>query len=702
VSTVRTASRIAGLAIVVLAAVAAVLARGLLQAEFLAPVERDHASAPAPLEGSLVDARDRQLRAAAPPDATAVLTFEDGPDPAWTPAILDVLAAQDVKATFFVVGAAVTEHPDLVRRIVAAGHDLGLHGFTHSDLAGMPAARARLELSLTQRAVIGATGMRTAVARPPFAATRRGLVEADTAAMRTLGGLGYLTVLSDLEADDARHASTEAVLREARPTDGKGAVIQLHDGGGDRRHTLAALPPLIEGLRDDGYRFATVSEAIGGAALTHAADGADIVRGRALLTAMRIGGGLINLILLVLIPATGLLLVRSLIVVVLARRHVREVRTRPPAPTGFTPSVSVIVPAYNEAVGIVAAVRSLAASDYPDFEVIVVDDGSTDGTAGLVDELGLPNVKVIRQANAGKPAALNTGTAAARGQLIAMVDADTVFEPATLRRLVAPFSDPRVGGVSGNTKVGNRDRLLGRWQHIEYVMGFNLDRRAYDVLGCMPTVPGAIGAFRRQVLAAVGGVSGDTLAEDTDLTMAVVRAGWRVVYAEDAIAWTEAPSNLRDLWRQRYRWGYGTMQSMWKHRAAFRGGGNLGRVTLPYLLVFQVLLPLLAPIVDLLAIYGLVLADPLPVIAYWAAFNAVQVALAYYAFRLDRESVRPLWASLFAQIVYRQLLYAVVFASVAAAVGGKPLRWHRLERVGLDGHLGEEAPPALVGAEPAA
>src|SRR5690606_21327123 len=209
--------------------------------------------------------------------------------------------------------------------------------------------------------------------------------------------------------------------------------------------------------------------------------------------------------------------------------------------------VSVIVQAYNEAANIAATIRSLVDNDYPAMEAIVVDDSSTDGTAEIVHQLGLPGVRVIRQPNAGKPAALNTGIAHAAYDLLVLVDGDTVFEPDAIGRLIQPFCDPSVGAVSGNTKVANRTGLLGRWQHIEYVIGFNLDRRLFDVARCMPTVPGAIGAFRRQALADVGGVSAATLAEDTDLTMGVIRAGWRVVYEETAIAWTEAPATLRQL-----------------------------------------------------------------------------------------------------------------------------------------------------------
>jgi cellulose synthase/poly-beta-1,6-N-acetylglucosamine synthase-like glycosyltransferase len=245
--------------------------------------------------------------------------------------------------------------------------------------------------------------------------------------------------------------------------------------------------------------------------------------------------------------------------------------------------------------------------------------------------------------------------------------------------------NPAVGAVSGNTKVGNRKGVLGRWQHLEYVIGFNLDRRMYDVLNCMPTVPGAAGAFRREALDAVGGVSTDTLAEDTDLTMAVTRAGWRVVYEERARAWTEAPATLNALWRQRYRWCYGTLQSIWKHRRAVIEGGpgrSLGLFGLPYLMLFQVLLPLLAPIIDVFAVYGLLFLDPLTVVGFWLAYLVLQLLGGAYALHLDGEPLRPLWTMPLQQFVYRQLMYLIVFASVISALAGIRLPWHKLERTG--------------------
>ncbi|NED81664.1 glycosyltransferase, partial [Streptomyces sp. SID11233] len=240
----------------------------------------------------------------------------------------------------------------------------------------------------------------------------------------------------------------------------------------------------------------------------------------------------------------SLVIARFGLMLLLSFAHARRTRRR-----GFawgvpvTEPVTVLVPAYNEAKCITATVTSLTRSVHP-IEIIVIDDGSTDDTAGIVERLGLPGVRVVRQENAGKPAALNRGIAHASHDIIVMMDGDTVFEAATVRELVQPFGDPRVGAVAGNAKVGNRDSLIGAWQHIEYVMGFNLDRRMYDMLRCMPTIPGAVGAFRRDALTRVGGMSEDTLAEDTDITMAIHRDGWHVVYAEKARAWTEAPESV--------------------------------------------------------------------------------------------------------------------------------------------------------------
>ncbi|MGY4923962.1 bifunctional polysaccharide deacetylase/glycosyltransferase family 2 protein [Streptomyces sp. 900105755] len=623
---------------------------------------------------------------ARPKTRTIALTFDDGPDPVWTPRILDVLRRNHVHATFFVVGTQVVAHPELVRRIVAEGHQIGIHTFTHPDLSRLAPWQRSLELRETQLAVAGAAGVTTALLRPPYSSENDALDDAGWSVLEQADRAGYVTVLSTLDAEDWQRPGTARVLANATPHGKTGQIVLMHDAGGDRSQTVAALDTLIPRLKAQGFRFTTVGAAVGMTDPVRTAGLGDHLQGVALIKMLQLGDGAIRLLGVLMYAAGAVSVLRAAVVLVAARWH-RRLRTgrraRPWGPP-VTEPVSVIVPAYNESAGIEAAVRSLVASDHP-VEIIVVDDGSTDGTADLVESLRLPGVRVIRQRNAGKPAALNTGLAAATCELVVMVDGDTVFEQDAVRTIVQPFADPAVGAVSGNAKVVNRGGLLGRWQHIEYVVGFNLDRRLFDLAECMPTVPGAVGAFRRRALLALGGVSDVTLAEDTDLTMALCRAGWRVVYEEGAVAWTEAPASLGALWRQRYRWCYGTLQAMWKHRGALvQGGaaGRLGRRGLLYLLLFQVLLPLLAPVVDVFALYGLVFLDPLRITVLWLAFLLLQLLMGLYAFRLDQERPGPLWSLPLQQFVYRQLMYLVVVQSVFTAVAGSRLRWQRMERYG--------------------
>jgi cellulose synthase/poly-beta-1,6-N-acetylglucosamine synthase-like glycosyltransferase len=350
--------------------------------------------------------------------------------------------------------------------------------------------------------------------------------------------------------------------------------------------------------------------------------------------------------------------------------------------------VSVIVPAYNEKECIANTLESLAQSTHP-IEVVVVDDGSTDGTSEIAraaaDKLGMTNVRVIRQENAGKPAALNNGVRSASYDIVVMMDGDTVFEPETVRHLVQPFADPEVGAVAGNAKVGNRNTIIGAWQHIEYVMGFNLDRRMYDLLRCMPTIPGAIGAFRREAVLEVGGMSEDTLAEDTDITIAMHRAGWRVVYQEHAKAWTEAPASLKQLWSQRYRWSYGTMQALWKHRKSLTDkgpSGRFGRVGMPLVVLFQIVTPVFAPLIDVFTVYSMIFVDFEAALLAWLAVLGIQLGCAAYAFRLDKEQYRYLLMMPLQQLAYRQMMYLVLIHSCITALTGGRLRWQKLKRTG--------------------
>ncbi|MEU1298558.1 bifunctional polysaccharide deacetylase/glycosyltransferase family 2 protein [Streptomyces shenzhenensis] len=663
--------------------------------------------------GPILTFRGGRATSVSVPAKTIALTFDDGPDPTWTPKVLEILRKYDIPGTFFLVGSMVSRHPGIVRTMVDQGNEVGIHTFTHIDLSYQSDARVKREMEQTQLALAGAAGITTTLFRAPYSSETDAIDNYSWPVYKKLGADGYTSVFVDTDSDDWKRPGVSKIIKWATPKDGKGAAVLFHDAGGERSQTVAALPRYIEKMRAKGYTFTTVSGVMGqrdatGAAgaprdgtpadgtagasdlgglqaAHHTATGTTRYEGRALIAAVAVAEWTVPALSALLIVVGVAVMGRFAMMLALARRHHRQRNRRrfgwgPPV----TRPVSVIVPAYNEKECIAGTLRSLARSTHP-IEIIVVDDGSTDGTAEIAESLGLPNVRVVRQRNAGKPAALNNGVRHASHDIVVMMDGDTVFEPDTVRQLVQPFADPEVGAVAGNAKVGNRDTVIGAWQHIEYVMGFNLDRRMYDLLRCMPTIPGAIGAFRREAVLEVGGMSDDTLAEDTDITIALHRAGRRVVYQEHARAWTEAPGSLGQLWSQRYRWSYGTMQALWKHRKSLtdRGpSGRFGRVGMPLVVLFQIVTPLFAPLIDVFTVYSMVFIDLRAALLAWLAVLGVQLLCAAYAFRLDREKYRYLLMMPLQQLAYRQLMYLVLIHSSITALTGGRLRWQKLKRTG--------------------
>ncbi len=642
----------------------------------------------------VVDVRTSPFRTFAPADNTLALVVDGGPDPARTPELLTVLSHFGVSATFFVSGAEVAQHPEVVRSIRATGSEIGIRTFTTQELASASDARLDRELTLTQLALAGAIDETTYLTRPPYSASVSGLDNRHFDLTRRLADHGLVSVFSDVSATGWSAQSTEAIVKSVVTPAHTGRVIAVDAAEGGPAQLASTLSRAIPALKAQGYAFKPVTAATGLPAAGQKARERDKKIGDGMLVAVSASTAIVAALGWLLLVAGGLVLLRLGLMLIFAiyhsvSRNPKRYRWGPPV----TRPVSVIVPAYNEKECIEATIRSLKASEHP-IEIIVVDDGSTDETAAIVRGLNLPGVRLIRQANGGKPAALNNGIKHARYDIIVMIDGDTVFEPATIRLLVQPFSRPSVGAVSGNAKVANRKRLVGRWQHIEYVIGFNIDRRIQDLLGCMTTIPGAVGAFRKKALVQAGLVSEDTLAEDTDLTMAVCSAGWEIVYEERARAWTEAPTTLQQLWRQRYRWSYGTMQAMWKHRGAMlKGGpaGRMGRVGLLNLALFQVMLPMLAPLIDVFLIYGLVALDPINTLILWGAVLGIQMAAGLIAFAMERENPLPLLWMPLQQLAYRQMMYAVLIKSMGTALAGVRLRWQKLKRVGDFGGAGAPA-----------
>ncbi|MEU0949382.1 glycosyltransferase [Streptomyces canus] len=678
--------------LVLVALMAMLMLRGYVHSEILADhrIRAEAATDKVPEKildgGPVIDTRSGRATSLKVPDHRLVLTFDDGPDPTWTPKVLDVLKKHHAHAVFFVTGTMASRYPDLVKRMVDEGHEIGLHTFNHPDLSFQSKKRIDWELSQNQLALAGAAGIRTSLFRPPYSSFADAMDDRSWPVTEYIGTRGYITVVNNTDSEDWQKPGVRQIIRNATPKSGKGAVVLMHDSGGDRHQTVQALDRFLPEMKDKGYAFDNLTEALDAPTAHTAVAGPELWKGKAWIFLVQASEHITDVLVVGLSIIGSLVIGRFVLMLLLSGIHARRVRRKDfrwGAPV--TQPVSVLVPAYNEAKCIENTVRSLMASEHP-IEVLVIDDGSSDGTARIVEAMGLSNVRVVRQLNAGKPAALNRGLANARHDIIVMMDGDTVFEPSTVRELVQPFGDPRVGAVAGNAKVGNRDSLIGAWQHIEYVMGFNLDRRMYDVLRCMPTIPGAVGAFRRSALERVGGMSDDTLAEDTDITMAMHRDGWRVVYAEKARAWTEAPESVQQLWSQRYRWSYGTMQAIWKHRRALveRGpSGRFGRVGLPLVSLFMVVAPLLAPLIDVFLLYGVVFGPTEKTIVAWLGVLAIQVVCAAYAFRLDRERMTHLISLPLQQILYRQLMYVVLLQSWITALTGGRLRWQKLRRTGV-------------------
>jgi cellulose synthase/poly-beta-1,6-N-acetylglucosamine synthase-like glycosyltransferase/peptidoglycan/xylan/chitin deacetylase (PgdA/CDA1 family)/spore germination protein YaaH len=638
------------------------------------------------------------------------LTFDDGPDPRWTPAILDILKKEQVPATFFIIGKNGQAYPDLVKRIVNEGHELGNHTFTHPNLGEIPLSLTELELNATQRLIESETGRSTVLFRPPYFGDAEADKPQEVEPALIAQNLGYLMVGVRIDPNDWQLPVTadqivQRTIERATDTnpETRGEVVLLHDSGGDRQATIEALPRLIHELRARGYKFVPVSDLAG---LSRdqvmpqiPANQRVFTRADAIAFFFLSTGGWTMEWLFVIGIALGLgrlFFVGSLAFAQWLRSRYRE---RTHAGEAYTPFVSIIVPAFNEELVIANTIRSLLASEYKNYEIIVVDDGSQDNTTKVVrDEFGSnERIKLLTEPNSGKATALNTGLRYARGEIVIALDADTVFAPQTVGALAHRFYDKQFGAIAGNAKVGNRVNLVTRWQALEYITSQNMDRRAFASLNCITVVPGAVGAWRKDLLVECGGFPSDTLAEDQDLTLQIRRLGYKIGYEEAAIAWTEAPQNLSSLAKQRFRWSYGTLQCMWKHQdALFRPRfGALGFIAMPNVWIFQIFFPLISPVMDLILLYTLISTaidrwqqgsgytstNLKQVLFYYALFLAIDWVTACFAFLLERrERWSLLWWLFLQRFCYRQVMYYVMLKSVTMAIRGPVVGWGKLER----------------------
>jgi cellulose synthase/poly-beta-1,6-N-acetylglucosamine synthase-like glycosyltransferase/spore germination protein YaaH/peptidoglycan/xylan/chitin deacetylase (PgdA/CDA1 family) len=624
------------------------------------------------------------------PRGQVTLTFDDGPDPVWTPRILDVLKQHGAHGVFFLIGENAQAHTDLVRREIAEGHAIGNHSYTHPDLSRVSPLRMELELNVTERLLEWITGRQPRLFRPPYHSDEALDEAANAQVIARASTMGYLTLGQDIDPEDFSQHDPAVIAQRVLAKAKDGSVVLLHDGGGDRAGTVAALPLIFDGLAARGLRVVG-PEVATGMTLDALLPPAPRAPASALFSgADSVVFGVLGGIGRFLGPAFGvaiaLLALRAILLAIFAPIQARRARRQPApaAPPGLT--VSVVVPGYNEETVIVKTVHSLLAQVPPVLEVVCVDDGSKDRTLAVLHEAfdGNPRVRIFGKPNGGKSSALNLGFAEARGDVVVALDSDTLFVPDTVLHLTAPFADPRVGAVAGNAKVGNRVNRLTRWQALEYVTAQNLERRAWDLAAAVPVVPGAVGAWRRKAVLDEGGFHEDTLAEDTDLTLRLIARGFRVVYAEHALAYTEAPETGRQLLKQRFRWTYGVLQACWKHKARLfaRNGGVLGWLILPAFAVYQFAVPLIAPIVDLLLVISLLRGMLGQTLGYYLLFFALDLLLSAVAVLLEGEDFGLLIGLFVQRVAYRQLLWVALVKSLWTAIAGFAVGWGKLVRTG--------------------
>jgi len=645
------------------------------------------------------------------------LSFDDGPDPKWTPRIVDILDRKGVKGTFFLIGSEAQENIGLMKRLVREGHEIGNHTYSHPDISEISSRQLDLEVKITERLFASKTGVQPLYFRPPYDIDEEPDTDDQAAPVVRLQQMGYTIVGNKIDTDDWNEHPrktpaeiTQSVLTQLKTMKTKpqfrGSIILMHDGGGDRSATVAALPVLIDSLREHGYTIVPVSALMGKTTAEVMPPLTWDQKLRALPDSIAFSGLAVIGSLIVMVFFLGDILMSARLVLVGVFAIIDRLRKpHRQASPGFNPRVAVLIPAYNEEKVIVRTIRSVLHSDYKNLRVIVVDDGSKDRTAEVAreaypNEIAAGRVLVLSQPNGGKAAALNCGIEMLDEEIYIGIDADTVIAPDAVSKLIPHFEDPGIGAVAGNAKVGNRVNLWTRWQALEYITSQNFERRALDLFHVITVVPGAIGAWRTAAVRAGGGYPLNTVAEDADLTMNLLEQGLKVDYEDRSLAYTEAPIDARGLMRQRFRWSFGILQAVWKHRGAFTKNIAMGLFALPNILIFQMLLPLVSPFIDIMFLAGIghyfldryyhpEAASPASfqkLLTYFLGFLAIDFVTSIVAFSLERRHPanrgdRWLLFHIFLQrFAYRQLFSIVLFKTLKRAIDGKPFNWDKLER----------------------
>ena len=631
-----------------------------------------------------------------------ILTFDDGPDPEYTPQVLDILKKEKVPAAFFIVGMQAENNLPLLKRIYNEGHEIGNHTFTHPNIATVSTERAATEMETTRLLIEAITGRSTVLFRAPYNADAEPTSEAELKPVALSKLKNYYTVGESIDPSDWEKGVTAdtvyaRTIRQYETNPEKG-IILLHDAGGNRQATIDALPRIIHYFKSKGVRFTTIAD------LLHTSK--DVVMPAVHNNLIHLDGGVAmfgysmeHFLSSAFWIAIALGFIRIVLMAIMALLQKRRNQSRQylyDSPLTEFPGVSIVIPAYNEEVNVVKTIENLLQQDYPNLDIIFIDDGSKDATYQIVREAfnECDRVKVFRKPNGGKALALNFGLRQTKNEYVVCIDADTQLKTDAvtqlMKRMIVPLKNgPEIGAVAGNVKVGNEKTLLTKWQSIEYITAQNFDRRAFDLINGITVVPGAIGAFKKEAIEKAGGFTNDTLAEDCDLTIRILRNGYHVINCTEAVAVTEAPETLNQFMKQRFRWSYGIMQAFWKNRDACFNPKykRLGMVSLPNILIFHILLPLLAPLADIMLVFSLIWNRHNPdsfhkIELYYLIFMVVDVLVSFVAFIFEKEKISKLVWLLPQRFVYRQLMYFVLFKAIRKAIKGESQGWGILRRTG--------------------
>jgi len=637
-----------------------------------------------------------------------ILTFDDGPSAEWTPKILDILEREKVPATFFVIGINAEQNIPILRREYRDGFEIGNHTFTHHNIAEMSVTRAALEMKLTRLLIESVTGHSTILFRAPYNADSEPQTYDELAPIERSRRENYLTINESIDPNDwatgvSADSIFERVVRQEASTNA--SIILLHDAGGDTRQaTVEALPRIIDYFKKRGYVFTTVADLMGKTrdeVMPRVADSRDRWTRKfnfALAETLYWSGQILfTLFIIGILLSVFRMIAMAVLASIQKRKEQSENKATFPAfllgPQNKLPLVSIVVPAYNEELNSVRTINSLLGQDYPELEIIFVDDGSRDETYLKVHETFKDNPKVFvyTKINGGKASALNFGIQKSHADYVVCIDADTQLKFDAVSLLMKKFDEENVAAVAGNVKVGNEVNMITRWQSIEYITSQNFDRRAFDLLNCITVIPGAIGAFRKDAILIAGGFTTDTLAEDCDLTMRLLRNGYIVRNCTAAISYTEAPETFKQFLKQRFRWSFGVMQCFWKHRDTLfnKKYKNFGMIAMPNILIFQILLPILAPLADIILVlsllaasFGIVVASIPHIILYYFIFTLVDIAGAALAFAYEKENHLKLIWMLPQRLIYRQMMYYILIKSFNKAIKGELQGWGALKRTG--------------------